>query len=91
MLIDFRERERKGEGEGEKLRCEKNIDQLPLVRTLAGDGTRSLGMCPDWELSPWPFGLWDNAPTNWDPQARAPLVFLILHRVQVLWGPLLKV
>ena len=43
----------------------RNINQLPLVRTPAGDGTRNLGVCPDQEFNPRPFGLWDDAPTNW--------------------------
>ena len=27
-------------------------------------GTSNLGMCPDWELNPQPFAVWDDAPTN---------------------------
>ena len=29
-----------------------------------GDWTRNLGMCPDQESNPQPFGVWDDAPTN---------------------------
>ena len=36
----------------------------------------TLGMCPDWVLSPWPFGLWDDAVTNWATSAKAPLCYL---------------
>ncbi|KAF6123874.1 dynactin subunit 5 [Phyllostomus discolor] len=33
-------------------------------KTPTGDRTHNLVMCPDWELNPQPFGLWDDAPTN---------------------------
>ena len=37
------------------------------------DQTRTLGMYPDQESNPQPFGLWDNAPTNWAIAARAQI------------------
>ena len=40
--------------------------------------THNLSMCPDQESNPWPFGLWDDAPTNWATLARA--IFLFLKR-----------
>ena len=33
-------------------------------------------MCPDWEPSLWPFGLWDNALPNWATPASPPPQFL---------------
>ena len=53
-----------GGGERERERDVRNINQLPPVCALTGDGTCNLGMCPDSGLSPQPFGVWDNAPTN---------------------------
>ena len=51
MLIDFqREREREGEREGEK---HASVQQ-----------PQNLGMCPDLELNPQPFSLWDDALTE---------------------------
>ena len=49
------------------LYIERNIDQLPPVHTLTRDQTRNLGMCPDRELDPEPFGVWDEAPTAEPP------------------------
>ena len=43
----------------------RSIHQLPLVCALAGDQTCNLVMCPDWELDPRPFGVWEDAPTDW--------------------------
>ena len=43
---------------------ERNINQFPLVRTLTGDLTCSLGMCPDQGWNPQPFGAQDDSPTN---------------------------
>ena len=71
------------------LMWERNSDQLPLALTLTGAWTRNLGMCPDWGSNPQPFGLQDNAPTNWATLARAgkisfatPFALLILP----IWG-----
>ena len=38
-------------GEGKEKERERNMDQLPLIRTLAGDRSRNPGMCPDQELN----------------------------------------
>ena len=35
-----------------------------LVFTPTEDQTCNLGICPDWESNPRPFGPWNNAPTN---------------------------
>ena len=32
------------------------------------DQTRNPGMCPDWGLNLQPFGVQDDAPTNWATQ-----------------------
>ena len=37
---------------------------MPPTHTLTGDRTHNLGMCPDLELSPQPFGVQDDVPTN---------------------------
>ena len=57
MFIDFRERETS--------MWERNINWLPPVYTLTRDRTHNLGVCPDQELNPQPFGVWEDAPTNW--------------------------
>ena len=62
MLLNFRERGREGETEGETHRCERETSVgLPFMHTPTRDQTRNLGMCPDWELNPQPFGVWGNA------------------------------
>ena len=87
MLIDFRERGREGRKEGE------NTDVLPLVHALTGDQTHNLGMCPDQESNPWPFDLWDEAPTNWATLAMTNIIFLFKKRKRkntLQWGNSLK-
>ena len=65
FLIDFREGEREGEGDkGREREKKKNSDQLSPIGALMEAGTHSLSMCPDWELNPQPFSVWDSAPTN---------------------------
>ena len=54
---------------------ERNICQLPSVCTLTMGQTCNLGMCPDWESNPQPFGVGDNAPTNWATQPGLELYF----------------
>ena len=79
-FIDFRERER--------VRAhtqERNIDvreKHPFVasythphRQLDWGTNRSLGMCPDRESNPQPFGTQDDAPANWGRPARAYTTF----------------
>ena len=44
---------------------ERNIDRLPPTHTPSRDQNCYLGMCPDWELNPSPFGVRDDTPTNW--------------------------
>ena len=55
-----RERERKRE----KHNVREKHPTLPPVHTPTRDRTHSLGMCPDQESNPQPFGVWENAPTN---------------------------
>ena len=62
MFIDFRGK-RMGGWEGER-----NIDQLPPIRTPTGDQTHNLGMCPDQESNPQAFGVQDSAPMHWATQ-----------------------
>ena len=59
MFTDFRERAG-GERvrEREKHRCKRE------THTPTRDQTHDLGMCPNWELNPQSFGVWDNALTN---------------------------
>ena len=64
MYLLILQRGRGRGGERKKEMRERNIDWLPHVYTLTRDGTCKLGMCPDWELNPQPFGVWDDAPTN---------------------------
>ena len=53
-----------GRREGERNIYMRNNDRLLPVCALAGNQTRNLGMCPDWELNPQPFCVWDDVPTN---------------------------
>ena len=61
MFIDLREREREG---GREREGERNIDWLSPICTLTRDRTCNLGIRPDWESNPQPFGVWDDAATN---------------------------
>ena len=63
MLILEREEGRQKEKERERDR-QTDIDQLPPVCAPMGGQTHNLGMCPEWELNPQPFRVWDNIPTN---------------------------
>ena len=73
MFTDFRERGR----ERETLMWERNISQLPPIHTPTRNGTRNLGMCPDQEWNPQPFGIWDNAQTSWATQPGLNFEFYI--------------
>ena len=67
MFIDFRERGRERE---------RNLYQLsPRVRSLTGDQTRNLGMCPDWELQL--FGVRGQCSNQLSHPAGATLVFCL--------------
>ena len=44
---------------------ERSINWLPPKCALTGDQTCNWGMCPDGKANPQPFGVQDNAPTNW--------------------------
>ena len=48
----FRERGREGERGGERQQC-----VVTCLTPLTGDLAHNPGMCPNWELSQWPFGL----------------------------------
>lgn len=45
--------------ERETSMCEKHLS-VAFHTHPTGDETRSLGMCPDWEQSPPPFGVVDG-------------------------------
>ena len=59
MLIDFRDKGQEGEREG-NIKVKRNIDWLPLLCVQTRDQTSNLGMCPNYESNPQPFGLWDD-------------------------------
>ena len=62
-FLHFTQRERKGERK--KHQCEREISiGCLLISALTRDQTQNLSMFPDQEFNPWPFGLWDNTPTN---------------------------
>ena len=69
LLIDFRERRREGDKEEEKYQL------VASPTSPSGNQTYNLGLCPDPELNPWAFSLWDNTPTNWATSARAGKIF----------------
>ena len=55
---------------------ETSIDCFPHAHRL-GTEPASLGMCPDQESNPQPFGIQDNAPTNWTNwPGLIPFIFL---------------
>ena len=39
---------------------ERSINGLPLAYAQTGDEPHNPGMCTNWELTWWPFTLWDN-------------------------------
>ena len=57
----------------------RNINGLPLARVPTGHRICNPGMCPDQELSPHPFSLWDDTATNWDTLARARISSLFTY------------
>ena len=64
---DFKERGR------ETLIWEKNVHSYPLMRAPTWDWTCNPGVCPDQELNPQPFGLWNDAQTNLSHNAQGML------------------
>ena len=71
--------ERKGGGG----KIEKNIDRLPPVCTPTGDGTHNLGMCPDPELNPQPFGVWMTLQPT-EPPGQGKIAFYGCHTCSVV-------
>ena len=66
LLIFWRERETDRQTERHTSVWKRNINPLPLICAPTGDQTYNLGMCPDRESNPQPFGVWDDAtPSNW--------------------------
>ena len=63
MLTDFRERGREGERERTSMQY-GSIKRFPFIHALTRDQAQNLGMCPDWESNPQPFGVWDDAPNS---------------------------
>ena len=47
------------------------------------EGTRNLGRCPGWKWSPQPFGVLDDAPTNWATPARQRSKKLLRNMVEL--------
>ena len=64
------------EGERETSMWERNIYLLPVIGSLTGHWTRSLGSCPDRESKLRPFSVWDDASTHWATYTRATFTFL---------------
>ena len=61
---------------------ERNIDWLHPVRTWTGAQTCNLGMCPDWESNPGPFGAGGSAPAYGATQpGQHSYVFLQLEMI----------
>ena len=56
MFIDFIERKWEER--------ERKINWLPPIHSPSGDATHKVGMCPDWESIPQPFGVWVDTPNN---------------------------
>ena len=82
MPTDFRERGREGK---ETSMGERNIRGLPLSHAPTRGQTCNLGMCPEWESNPWPFGLWEDAPTNWAILARAKFNIFKNSKKYIYW------
>ena len=54
--------------------CERNINPLPPIYAMTGDGICNLDMCPDQEWNPQAFGVQHEAPTK--PLAKASVAIL---------------
>ena len=70
------EREEGRDRNREILMWERNINWLPLLHTLTGDGICNLDMFPNQESNPWPFGVQDDTSTNWATPARAIIMLI---------------
>ena len=80
----FREKGREGEREGEKHQLVAS--HMPPT----GDLACNPGKCPDWELTPWPFGLWASAQSpdaHWPQQ---PFLVLMGNIVLLQWSRVLE-
>ena len=54
----------------------KTLISCLLYLPWTGDQTCKLDMCPDWEPNPWPFGVWDHAPTKWAIQPGQSCIYI---------------
>lgn len=60
---------------------ERNIDYCFLYAPWPEIKPATLVICPEWELNPWPFGVWHDAPT--EPHQPGPgKYFLTLNYAQ---------
>ena len=73
-------------GEREKNNNVRNNHQLSPICTRIRDWTHHLGMCPNWKSNPQPFGVWDNASTNWATQPGYKSLSLTLVSWRGFWG-----
>ena len=73
ILFIFQKKRKGGGKKGrETLKCERDIDRLPLICAPTRERTHNPGMCPDQESNQRPFTLQDDAqPTepHWSVQA----------------------
>ena len=70
----FLERGREGEREVEKCQC-----MVPSHTPPTRDLTCNSGMCPDWELNPWPFGIQAGAQST-EPHHPGQEVFKVMKK-----------
>ena len=86
LLILERRREKKRNGEGEKHQCDRetSLGCFPYC-TQNRDQTHNLGMFPDWELNQQPFGVQENAPTNWATQTGMASIYFIFDCQRSTW------
>ena len=76
LFIYFLEKGKKGEREREKHQCVVASHMTP-----AGDLAHNPGMCPDWRLNWWPFGLQVSTQPSEPHQPGLLLLFQILIAV----------
>ena len=82
MFIDFRE-----EGRERRTDVREKYRSLPPIHAQTRDWTCNLGMCSDWELSPQPIGVWDDATTNWTIRPGLNPCFLIYIYIHISSWP----